>query len=63
MNDYNVQFTMPPNAFVVNTPNNEEIIRITKEGDLYHKGRLVETDQEYVKAVTEFLNHWNRQYK
>lgn len=62
MSDYTFHSTMPPDVFVVYGHEQQEIIRITREGDLYHKGRKVETDQEFTKAVTEFLQIWNKNH-
>lgn len=36
-----------PNILVIKNRDGVEIVKITPEGNIYWKGRLVETDQEY----------------
>jgi hypothetical protein len=40
---------------VVRNKEFQEIFKITKEGDIYHHGRLIQGDDELVKATTEFM--------
>lgn len=38
--------------------NGEEIFRLTQEGDIFWKGRKIESDDEIRKATTDFLLTW-----
>ena len=46
--------------FVIECKNNkgEEIFRLTQEGDIFWKGRKIESDDEIRKATTDFLLTW-----
>lgn len=46
--------------FVIECKNNkgEEIFRLTQEGDIFWKGRKIESDDEIRKATTDFLLVW-----
>ena len=46
--------------FVIECKNNkgEEIFRLTQEGDIFWKGRKIESDDELRKATTDFLLVW-----
>ena len=47
--------TAPPDPLVVMSAQSEEIFRITKDGDIYSKGRLVQGDDELVELTKEFM--------
>ncbi len=38
--------------------NGEEIFRLTQEGDIFWKGRKIESDDDIRKATTDFLLAW-----
>jgi hypothetical protein len=46
--------------FVIECKNREgqEIFRLTQEGDIFWKGRKIESDEEIRKATTDFLLVW-----
>jgi hypothetical protein len=46
--------------FVIECKNREgqEIFRLTQEGDIFWKGRKIESDDEIRKATTDFLLTW-----
>jgi hypothetical protein len=46
--------------FVIHCKNREgqEIFRLTQEGDIFWKGRKIESDDEIRKATTDFLLVW-----
>jgi hypothetical protein len=45
--------------FVIECKNKgEEIFRLTQEGDIFWKGRKIESDDEIRKATTDFLMVW-----
>lgn len=48
------------NPFVIECKNRngEEIFRLTQEGDIFWKGRKIESDDEIRKATTDFLMVW-----
>jgi len=48
--------TQQENSLQVVTNVNEVLVKITKEGKVYHKGNLVKTDEEYLLAFREIIN-------
>ena len=46
---------LPPDPLVVVNAQSEEIFRITKDGDIYSKGRLIQGDKELVEITKEFM--------
>lgn len=47
--------TAPPDPLVVKNAQSEEIFRLTKDGDIYSKGRLIQGDEELLKVTKEFM--------
>lgn len=47
--------TAPPDPLVVMNAQAEEIFRITKDGDIYSKGRLIKGDDEMLEVTKEFM--------
>ena len=46
-------------ALFFNNVNNDEIIKLCANGDIFVKGKLIENDKEVVDAMREFLTKLN----
>lgn len=52
-----------PDIFFVRTSNTQEVVRIAHDGNIYWRGRLVESDDEFKQAMLDLAqcfkaNRW-----
>ena len=55
MKDLNLESDLEPSSIKFDLGNNEPIILLKDNGDIYVKGKLAETDKEVVDAMRELL--------
>ena len=51
---------IPYDPIVVRDKDSNELFRIDSEGNVYHMGRLVGTDEELVQATKDFIKTWTK---
>jgi hypothetical protein len=59
MEDLKLKSELEPNTirFDLGKSENEAIILLQENGDIFVKGKLIENDKEVVDAMREFLKH------
>lgn len=48
--------TNPPTTIIFRVRDDEELLRLEPNGDIYCRGKLVENDKEVVDGLRDFLN-------